>query len=395
MSSSLLLSFWACTEGPITLAPWTPRRLPHRLGTGECAAGAQRRELCCDQRPILTLPGHRTHLNWYCYITAALSLGGCGRRCALHPQWLGFVASVVPAIGKNAPHAIGAITMMVRRVLHRCDPRLSVQLVHLSPGLLIKVELLNRRDQPIAFIMIGCGHHTRLATDPWREARPNVLAHHRHPCVLPCRLAQFQVRHLRAPPPPFPQFSWEPWQQHARPANAMGCSCCRPSEPCGPPRGSFQASNLVAAALDADALRAGAPRPCNRPPSPPPPRSTLALSVQLTAAWGHLLVWGLGLQAGRPISDQWSTLARLVISHHSQRLMLAVLRAEKARARARARPLRVAKTDFGAARAGVVLAPSQQQAWLLILHHAHLSLPCRLGSSKFSLARHPSLHQFH
>ena len=337
MSSSLLLSSWACTEGSITLAPWTPRRLPHRLGTGECAAGAQRREPCCDQRPILTLPGHRTHLNWYCYITAAVSLGGCGRHCALHPQWLGFVASVVPTIGKNAPHAIGAITMMVRRVLHRCDPRLSVQLVHLSPGLLIKVELLNRRDQPIAFIMIGCGHHTRLATDPWREARPNVLAHHRRPCVLPCHLAQFQVRHLWAPRPHSLSSLGSLGSSMQGQQTRWGVLAAGPQSLAAHPEAPFKPAIWWPPRWMLMPYVQG--RRVHAIGRLSPPRSTLALSVQLTAAWGHLLVWGLGLQAGRPISDQWSTLARLVISHHSQRLMLAVLRAEKARARARVRPL--------------------------------------------------------
>ena len=121
----------------------------------------------------------------------------------------------------------------------------------------------------------------------------------------------------------------------------------------------------------------------------------MALSAQLMVAWAHLLEWDPGLQPGRPVLAQWSTLARLVTSHHSQLLTLAVLLVVKARAKARARLLRVARTVVGVAQADFVVAPLQRQAWLLTWHHAHLSLPCRLGSNKFLLAQRPSLLQCH
>ena len=182
LSSSLLLCLWARAEGSTTSAPWTPRRLPHRLGTGDCVAGAQRRGPCCDWRPILSPSGHRTNLNLYWHITAVLSLCGCGRHYVQHPQWRGFVATAVPAIWKNnAPLAIDATMTMARHVLHRCGPRPPPLLLHLPPGLLLEEEPHNRRDQPIVRIMIGCDLLTQLAADPWQAARLNVLAHFRPP----------------------------------------------------------------------------------------------------------------------------------------------------------------------------------------------------------------------
>ena len=114
-------------------------------------------------------------------------------------------------------------------------------------------------------IKIGCDLLAQLATGGPAQY-PGALLPSLSTALPPCTVPGPPPA---GPPPAFPQFSWEPWQQHARPVNPSGCSCCRPTEPCGPPRGSFQASNLVAAALDADALRTGAPRPCYRPPFPP------------------------------------------------------------------------------------------------------------------------------
>ena len=110
-------------------------------------------------------------------------------------------------------------------------------------------------------------------------------------------------------------------------------------------------------------------------------------------AWAHLLERDPGLQPGRPVLAQWSTLARLVTSHHSQLLTLAVLLVVKARAEARASHMWGARTAVGVAQAEFAAALLQQQVWLLTWHHAHLFPPCRLGSSKSSLVQLQSLRQ--
>ena len=113
------------------------------------------------------------------------------------------------------------------------------------------------------------------------------------------------------------------------------------------------------------------------------PQVALALLMHLKAMRGHLVAWGLGLQAGRLVSDKWSTFAHWVTFPFSQLEMLAFSRAGKVRAEAKARPSRVAKMVTGAVWAGIARALLRLQAWQLIWHLARLYRPCRLGSNKF------------
>ena len=185
------------------------------------------------------------------------------------------------------------------------------------------------------------------------------------------------------PPPAFPQFAWESWPQHARPVNSMRCACCRPSGPRGALRGSFQASNLVAVALDADAVRTGVPRPCVPPPLPPAgcPGAVSASEGDAGAPCG-LGPWS----ASRPVGLGPMECPRPLGHFPFQPVgNVGVLARGRVRAEAKAGLSRVATMVSGAGRAGIARALLRVQAWQLIWHLARLYRLCRPGSSKFLL----------
>ena len=115
------------------------------------------------------------------------------------------------------------------------------------------------------------------------------------------------------------------------------------------------------------------------------PRAAQALSVPQPVTRGRLVAWACGLQAGRQVSAQWSTLAQRAILPLHQLLMLASFRVGKARAEAKEGLLLVEKMGTGVVWAGPAEALQRLQAWPLIWHLVRLWRPCPLGSSTFLL----------
>ena len=199
-----------------------------------------------------------------------------------------------------------------------------MELLHLPSGMALEEALLVQMGQVILRITTGCDLLAQLTVDPWQAAGFDLLAHHCLPCILPC-VALSQGRHPWAPRLPSPSS-----------LGNRGHSMQGPSIPCGAlavgPQGHvvhFEALFKPAISWQlrwmptpyVQGYRALASRRRSHPQVAP------ALLVHLKAMRGHLVAWGLGLQAGRLVSGQWSALARWATFPFSQLEMLAFSRA--------------------------------------------------------------------